>query len=65
MVYLTSVGWLMALPITIGVLVGRSVDKRLGSRYVWTLALLGAGLVLAALEVYLAMRAALQRKDHD
>jgi hypothetical protein len=62
MVYLTSLGWLMAVPIAISVLVGRYVDKRLGSGYVWTLAGLGAGLMLAALEVYLAMRATLQRK---
>jgi hypothetical protein len=65
MVYLTSLGWLMALPIAISVLVGRYVDKRLGSGYGWTLTLFGVGLMLAALEVYVAMRAALQRKDHD
>jgi predicted F0F1-ATPase subunit len=65
MVYLTSLGWLMALPIAISVLLGRYVDKRLGSGYVWTLTLFGIGLMLAALEAYLAMRAALQRKDHD
>lgn len=65
MAYLTSLGWLMALPIALSVLVGRYMDKRLGSGYGWTLALFGAGLMLAVLELYLAMRGALCRKDHD
>jgi hypothetical protein len=64
MAYLTSLGWLMALPIALSVLVGRYMDTRLGSGYGWTLALFGVGLMLAVLELYLAMRAALCRKDH-
>src|SRR5512132_2242615 len=50
MAYLTSVGWLMALPIAAGVLLGRLLDDRLGSGYAWTLALFGVGLLLAAVE---------------
>lgn len=64
MAYLTSLGWLMALPIAMGVLLGRLLDDRLGSGYVWTLALFGVGLLLAAVEVFLAMRSALRTKDH-
>jgi hypothetical protein len=65
MAYLTSLGWLMALPIAMGVLLGRLVDVRLGSGYSWTLAFLGVGLLVAAVEVYLAMRSSLRKKDHD
>jgi Putative F0F1-ATPase subunit Ca2+/Mg2+ transporter len=64
MAYLTSLGWLMALPMAMGVLLGRMVDDRLGSGYVWTLTLCGVGVVLAAVEVSLAMRRALHKKDH-
>jgi predicted F0F1-ATPase subunit len=64
MAYLTSLGWLMALPIAMGVLLGRMVDDRLGSGYSWTLTLFGVGVMLAAVEVYLAMRRALHKKDH-
>jgi len=61
--YLTSLGWMMAVPIGGGVLLGRLIDDRLHTGSIWTLALLGAGLGLAALEAYLAMRAALRRHD--
>jgi Putative F0F1-ATPase subunit Ca2+/Mg2+ transporter len=64
MAYLTSLGWLMALPIAMGVLLGRMVDDRCGSGYVWTLTLFSVGVVLAAVEVYLAMCRALHKKDH-
>lgn len=64
MAYLTSVGWLMALPIAAGVLLGWWLDDRLGAGYAWTLAFFGVGLLLAAVEVYLAMRRALRQKDH-
>ena len=43
--YLTSLGWMIALPIAAGVLLGRFIDDRLGSGTFWTLALLGAGAV--------------------
>jgi predicted F0F1-ATPase subunit len=64
MAYLTSLGWLMVLPIALGLLLGRMVDNRLGSGYFWTLVLLLMGLLIAALEAYRAMRAALPRKNH-
>jgi hypothetical protein len=61
MLYLTSLGWLIALPIGLGVLVGHYLDARLGSGSFWTLALLGAGIALAALEAFLAGRRMLRR----
>lgn len=64
MVYLTSLGWLMALPIAAGVLLGRFLDNRLGTGDFWTLALLGAGISIAGVEAYLAIRRALQRQNH-
>jgi predicted F0F1-ATPase subunit len=64
MAYLTSLGWMMALPIALGVLLGRYVDRRLESGYRWTLALLGVGLALAVLEIVVAGRTILRRKRH-
>jgi len=64
MVYLTSLGWLIALPIGLGVLLGRYLDDRFQSEHFWTLTLLGVGIGLAALEVYLAGRRILRRKFH-
>jgi predicted F0F1-ATPase subunit len=62
MVYLTSLGWMMALPIGLSVLVGHYIDKRFKSEHFWTLTLLGVGIGLAALEVYLAGQRTLRRK---
>jgi ATP synthase protein I len=56
MIELTTLGWLIALPIAAGVLLGRYIDVRLGSGAVWTLSLLGAGIAVAGLDVYLALR---------
>ena len=56
MAYLTSIGWLLAIPIAAGVLVGHYVDVWLGSGTRWTLALLGAGLVVGVTEDWLAGR---------
>jgi predicted F0F1-ATPase subunit len=64
MVYLTSLGWLIALPIGLSVLLGRYLDDRLQSEHFWTLTLLGVGLGLAVLEVYLAGQHALRGKPH-
>jgi undecaprenyl pyrophosphate phosphatase UppP len=64
MLYLTSLGWLMALPIAAGILTGRFLDNRLHSGNFWTLALLGVGISVAAVEAYLAIKRALQRHDH-
>ena len=55
MLYLTSLGWMMALPIACGVLLGRYLDTRWGTDHTWTLALLGLGIGMAALEVFVAL----------
>lgn len=65
MVELTTLGWLIALPIAAGVLLGRYLDVRLGSGAVWTLALLGAGIGVAGLDVYLALRRVLTRSRRE
>jgi predicted F0F1-ATPase subunit len=62
--YLTSLGWVMAIPIAGGVLLGRYLDGRLGTGSTWTLLLLMLGMAIAALEAYLAMRVALRRRNH-
>ena len=63
--YLTSLGWMIALPIAAGVLLGRFIDDRLGSGTFWTLALLGAGVVIASLELFMAASSALSKQGHD
>ena len=65
MVYLTSLGWLIALPIAVSILLGRFLDNHYRTGNFWTLALLGAGVVIAGLELYLAMKRALGRRNHD
>ena len=62
MAYLTSLGWMMALPIAGGILLGRWADEHFATGSAWTLGLLCLGLLIACLEVFLGMRAAL-RKD--
>ena len=56
MVYLTSLGWMMALPIAGGVLLGRFLDSRLGTGFSWTLAMLGGGIGTATVEVVMGLR---------
>jgi len=65
MIELTTLGWLIALPIAGGVLLGRYLDVHLRSGTFWTLALLGVGIVVAGLDVYLALRRILSRSGHD
>jgi hypothetical protein len=64
MAYLTSIGWLLVIPIAAGVLVGHYVDVWLGSGTRWTLALLGAGLVAGIAEAWLAGRHAIGRRKN-
>jgi hypothetical protein len=45
------------------VLIGRFVDDRLGAGFVWTLALLGAGIGIAGLELYLAIKVGLRSPE--
>jgi hypothetical protein len=53
---------MMALPIGLSVLVGHYIDTRLKSEHFWTLTLLGVGIGLAVLEVYLAGQRTVGRK---
>lgn len=55
MAYLTSLGWILALPVAAGVLLGAWLDRRLGTTPTLTLALLGAGIAVAAVEAYLVV----------
>lgn len=61
--YLTSLGWLMALPIGVSVVLGYYLDQRLGTGHLWTMALLGVGVSVAAVEVYLALRQAVAKNN--
>jgi hypothetical protein len=56
---------MIVLPIGIGVLLGWLLDQHLGSGRFWTLALLGAGIGVAALELFAAASTALNRSSHD
>jgi predicted F0F1-ATPase subunit len=61
--YLTSLGWLIALPIGIGVLVGRYADAYFKSGSFWTLTLLGVGIGCGVLEVYVAGQRFVHRRN--
>lgn len=63
--YLTSLGWMIALPIGLGVVAGRVLDEHLGSGTFWTLSLLGAGVAIAVLELVAAVQRALEQMGHD
>lgn len=54
----------MALPIGLGIVLGRYLDGHLGTGSFWTLTLLGAGLAVACLELALAVRLAMREGDH-
>ena len=54
---------MVALPIGLGILLGRFLDDRLGTGPFWTLVLLSGGIGVAAIELALAARAALRGDD--
>jgi hypothetical protein len=56
---------MIALPIAAGVLLGRVVDQRLASGTFWTLALLGAGIGIACLELFTSVSSALSKDRHE
>jgi len=55
MAYLTSLGWILVLPVAGGVLLGAWLDRQLGTTPTLTLGLLGAGIAIAAVEAYLVV----------
>lgn len=55
------VGWAVAVPIIVGIALGRWIDGRWPSETSWTLALLLAGAVLGALNAWLWV----QREGRD
>ena len=55
MAYLTSLGWILALPVAAGVLLGAWLDRQLGTTPTLTLGLLGAGIIIAAVQAYLVV----------
>jgi ATP synthase protein I len=63
--YLTSLGWMIALPIAAGVLLGRFIDERLVLGTFWTLALLGAGVAIGCMELFMAASSALSKSRHE
>jgi len=56
---------MIALPIGVGVVVGRVLDDHLGSGSFWTLALLGAGVAIGALQLLSTVQSALNRLQGD
>jgi predicted F0F1-ATPase subunit len=60
MAYLTSLGWILALPVAGGILLGAWLDQQLGTTPTLTLGLLGAGIVIAAVEASLVVAEAQQ-----
>ncbi len=48
----SSLGWSMALPIVGGVLLGKYLDEKVGSGFVWTVGLLFGGVVMALYNMY-------------
>lgn len=65
MAYLTSLGWILALPVAAGVLLGAWVDGQLGTAPTFTLALLATGIVVAAVEAYLVVAEAHGEEDEE
>lgn len=57
---LTSLGWLIAMPIAGGIVAGWLLDRWLDTGHFWALTLLGAGICVSALEMYLVIRSTLQ-----
>ena len=60
MAYLTSLGWILALPVAGGILLGAWLDRQLGTTPTMTLGLLGAGIIIAAVQAYLVVAEAEQ-----
>ena len=61
--YFTSLGWLLALPIAAGLLLGWFIDSQVGHGHAWTLSLLGAGIGVAVIELALVIQKALEQRD--
>ena len=57
---LTSLGWIIVLPIAAGILVGRLLDRLFGTQPYATIILLVAGVCLALIESYRTLAGALK-----
>jgi hypothetical protein len=62
---LTSLGWMIALPIASGILLGRVLDDALGTQPYATVLLLSAGIGIALFEAIRAMAGALKAIRHE
>lgn len=47
-----TLGWMIALPLAAGAVIGRLIDRRLGSGVTWTLALILVGAATAGLSLW-------------
>lgn len=56
-----AVGWMVAVPATLGALAGRAVDAACGTGISWTLGLLALGLALGCVSAWRHVRRGLRR----
>jgi F0F1-type ATP synthase assembly protein I len=63
--YLTSLGWMIVLPIAAGILFGRLADGALGTHPYATILLLCAGIGVALLEGFRTMTEAMKVIRHE
>jgi ATP synthase protein I len=52
----STLGWMVALPIALGAIVGHLLDRWLGTGITWALALLGLGILVAGYGLWSELR---------
>jgi ATP synthase protein I len=60
---LTAIGWMLALPIAVGAILGKWLDNRFHQGSLWTVTLIFAGLVVGVYSVYVTIREEWEGKD--
>lgn len=60
---LTAIGWMLALPIASGAILGRWLDHRFHQGSLWTVTLIFAGLVVGVYSVYITITEEWEEKD--